>query len=73
MQNGTVVFEGSAPPEGALVEVQVSDEPIAPDTALPNEKKPNIWDKLLALKGLASNLSEGAAKNHDHYLYGTPK
>ena len=32
-----------------------------------------IWDKLQTLAGRAKGLPADAARNHDHYLYGTPK
>ena len=37
------------------------------------EGQQTVWSKLLDLAGSSSGLVPDLAKNHDHYLYGTPK
>jgi hypothetical protein len=66
VKGGVVVLEaGATLPEGAEVRV-------APVTVGEGEA-PTIWQKLRALAGSAPDLPPDAARNHDHYLYGTPK
>jgi hypothetical protein len=72
MHNSVVVFDGEMPPEGAAVQVQ----PLKPQdtTTIPGTVKPKtIWEELLDLQGQVPTLPQDAARNHDHYLYGTPK
>jgi hypothetical protein len=57
---------GAALEEGTVVEVQ-------PVPATPEPPGPTIWDKLLKLAGSVPDLPADAAREHDHYLYGTPK
>jgi hypothetical protein len=63
VENGVVVLDEPADlPEGANVEVSLgSDQP------------PTLWEMLMQYAGKAEGLPEDLAKNHDHYLYGTPK
>ena len=49
--------------EGAKVYVQVI-EPAAPH--------PTIWEKLLSIAGTVEG-PEDWARNHDHYVHGSPK
>ena len=65
VRNGVVVFEGDAKPSEGI-EVQVAEVSPAPSPA-------TIWEKLLELAGSVPDLPPDAARNHDHYLYGTPK
>jgi len=63
IQNGVVVFdEPVAVPEGTAVRVEV----IAPLRKTLAERFKNII-------GAGVDLPEDLAKNHDHYLHGTPK
>lgn len=66
VRQGVVVLEGGVKlDEGTTVEVH--PVPAAPDST------PTIWDKLMKLAGSVPGLPTDAARNHDHYLYGTPK
>jgi hypothetical protein len=65
VKGGVVVLEaGATLPEGSEVRV-------AP--VVSGEGHGTIVDKLRALAGSAPDLPPDAARNHDHYLYGTPK
>ena len=66
--NGLIVLEGNpALPEGAPVKVEVLPEAAA---QTPSE---TLGHKLLKHAGKAVGLPADASRNHDHYLYGTPK
>ena len=69
VRQGVVVLDGGVTlDEGTTVEVlpvPVGDGPTVTE--------PTIWDKLLKLAGSVPDLPADAARNHDHYLYGTPK
>ena len=72
VRNGVVVLDDPAVlPEGA--EVQVSVLMPAPELAADDETVPTLGQKLLKHAGKAFGLPSDAARNHDHYLYGTPK
>ena len=63
--NGVVVLDGGQQlPEGTRVEVIVREEP---------EKKASLRDRLLKLAGTVDDLPADMARNHDHYIHGTPK
>ncbi len=65
IKNGQIVLDAAAQlPEGAAVSVEVIEE---------GDRKPAIWDQLLAIAGTATGLPPDMAENHDHYLYGTRK
>jgi hypothetical protein len=65
VKDGVVVLEqGIALAEGTEVRVK----PLTPGTT-----SATVWDKLLSLAGSAKGLPRDAGKQHDHYLYGTPK
>jgi hypothetical protein len=65
VRNGVVVLKGRAKlPEGA--EVKVTVEPAGSDRA-------SLSRLLLKYAGKAKGLPRDLARNHDHYLYGTPK
>ncbi len=64
VKNGQITLDEPAPlPEGAEVQVEVVDN---------GEVRPTIWDKLLKLAGTVEG-PEDWARNHDHYIHGTPK
>ena len=69
VRDGVVVFAGDiVPPEGTRVRVQlVAGEP--PEQASPQ----TLGQRLMKFAGRARGLPPDAARNHDHYLYGTPK
>jgi len=56
--------EGVELPEGAEVRIEL---------VVPEAEQPAIWKKLLELAGTAEGLPPDMARNHNHYLYGTPK
>lgn len=67
IKNGVVVLEGpESPPEGAEVTVNVV-EPVV--TVKDAARKGRLRDFVGVIKDTPPDLS----KNHDHYLYGTPK
>src|SRR5262245_58938828 len=68
VQNGVIVLDGGAVlPDGTPVRV----EPVHGDSNPPADQ---AWqDELLKLAGTATGLPSDLARNHDHYLYGTPK
>lgn len=69
--NGTIVVDGDAKlPEGASVEINVKKpaEQSQPET----QAKPTLLS-LLKLAGIAKDLPEDFAAQHDHYIHGTPK
>ncbi len=69
VQNGVILVDDPVElPEGAAVrfEIAMESEP-APDSDL------TFGKRFSAVMGKAQSLSEDAAENHDHYLYGLPK
>ena len=65
VRNGTIVLEqGALLPEGARVKVFA--EPAE------TEAQPTLLS-LLKLAGIARDLPEDFATQHDHYIHGTPK
>jgi hypothetical protein len=72
VRNGVVVFDQPVVlPEGLEVCVEVPEKASTPT---PNEERaPNPGQTLLKYAGKAVGLPEDAARNHDHYLYGTAK
>ena len=65
--NGVIVLEVDANlPEGAGVKVELLEERI-PAAASP------LGELLLKYAGVIDDLPADMAKNHDHYLYGSPK
>ena len=71
IQNGVIVLDQDVPlPEGAAVEVQVI---VPPPEVSPESELPTLAESLKDFIGILEDLPEDAARNHDHYLYGTPK
>jgi hypothetical protein len=72
VKNGVVVLEpGTALPEGAEVRLEITasqERQVELD-----ENGRTLGQKLLRYAGKAVGLPPDAARNHDHYLYGTPK
>ena len=63
VKDGVIVLsEGQQLPEGTDVQVQPLPEGIL-----------RLRQTLLKFAGSAKGLPRDAARNHDHYLYGTPK
>jgi hypothetical protein len=75
VQNGIIILDGNVPlPEGAAVEVQIVLPKSVPPTASDSETEiPTLAERLKDFIGILEDLPEDAARNHDHYLYGTPK
>ena len=72
VKNGVVVLEpGATLPEGAEVRVEVAAGD-GEETVL-DEDGQTLGHRLLKFAGKAVGLPPDAARNHDHYLYGTPK
>jgi hypothetical protein len=53
-------------PDGTRVSIEIS----GPDVAVPSRTLAERYSKFM---GLADDLPEDMAKNHDHYLRGAPK
>ena len=67
--NGVVVLDnGAALPDGTIVRV----EPV-PEAQGAQPQPGSLAATLLEFAGTIDGLPEDLAKNHDHYLYGTPK
>lgn len=72
VKNGVVVLEpGIALPEGVPVRVEIAFAKGA-EAALDEDGR-TLGEKLLKYAGKAVGLPPDAARNHDHYLYGTPR
>lgn len=68
MKGGVVVLPpGVQLPEGAQVEVTMPTPPGAPQPDRP------VYDALAEFVGAFAGLPEDLARNHDHYLHGTPR
>jgi hypothetical protein len=71
VQNGLIVLDDKVLlPEGAEVQVQIIARPARP---APDANLPTLAETLQDFIGCLEDLPEDAARNHDHYLYGTPK
>lgn len=71
VKNGIIVLDsGARLPEGAEVRVDVMSNGEKPkESASPD----TVWDDLLNLAGTARDLPENFSRQHDHYIFGTPK
>lgn len=64
VRNGVVVLdEPTKLPEGAAVEVNLIEE----------DDGPTLLESLKPFIGVIKDMPPDMARNHDHYLYGTPK
>ncbi len=69
VENGVVVFdEAMSLPDGTLVRVE--PVAVAPGNTLPGK---TLAERFKNVIGAGVDLPEDVAKNHDHYLHGTPK
>ena len=69
VKNGSIVLDPPQQlPEGTRVDVVVR-EPPAGSTA----KQPTLAERLLKHAGTVAGLPSDLAKQHDHYIHGTPK
>jgi len=63
IQNGVVVFDKPVTvPDGTAVRVEVIEKPRRP-----------LAERFQSVIGAGVDLPPDMAKNHDHYLHGTPK
>ena len=70
IRGGQIVLEGNPQlPEGADVRVEL----VATSAPVESATLPSLGQKLMQFAGKAVGLPADAARNHDHYLYGTPK
>ena len=74
IENGKVVFDTPVPlPEGTAVRVEPAT-PESPSGQEPAEQAPRpLSERWRNFARHRVELPEDAARNHDHYLYGTPK
>lgn len=69
VKNGVVVLDGDASlPE----DVEVVIELVAAEH-VKTEQQPTLLERLKPFVGAAKGLPADLAKNHDHYIHGTPK
>lgn len=67
VRDGVVVFEAETPPLGEGTKVRV--EPVT-DEGL---STPTLADRLRPVIGVVKGLPRDFARQHDHYIHGTPK
>ncbi len=73
VKGGVVVVDGPAGlPEGAEVQIEVTSSSRSDGPVL-DENGQTLGQKLLKYAGKATGLPSDASRNHDLYLYGTPK
>ena len=76
---GVIVLEkGAALPEGVTVKVEMLEEqqaqaPLNGQAANEVKAASPLGELLMKYAGVADDLPADMARNHDHYLYGTPK
>lgn len=70
VHNGVIVVNSRHPlPEGTSVTIRVETV-----EAKEEQHKPiTLSDRLLKLAGTVDDLPPDMARNHDHYIHGTPK
>jgi hypothetical protein len=67
VRNGVIVPDSPQPlPEGAKVKIVLKSSVEGP-------LKPTLRERLLKLAGTVDDLPPDMARNHDHYIHGTPK
>lgn len=72
VQNGVVVLDGpDSLPEGAVVSVLLKSS--EPEEPLLDENGQTLGQKLAKYSGRLKGLPSDLARNHDHYIHGTPK
>lgn len=70
VKNGAVVLIDDATlPEGVAVNVELVQPPEVAD----DFDVPTLYERFKNIIGVVDDLPADMAKNHDHYLYGTPK
>jgi hypothetical protein len=77
IKNGVVEFEEPVPlPEGTEVNVGPADTLAEDRVAVFPEIEgeiPTLYEQFKDIIGIANDLPEDMAENHDHYIHGTPK
>jgi hypothetical protein len=72
VKNGVIVLEsGVRLREGTDVRVEPVDE--AQDIAAGSQEAHELRDGLLSFSGVVKEGPSDLARNHDHYLHGTPR
>lgn len=70
VKNGVIVLEGGVQlREGMDVRVEVPDEAGTPD----QQETEKLREGLLSFSGAVKEGPSDLARNHDHYLHGTPR
>ena len=73
VQNGVVVLDNGAKlEEGQPVSVRPLRKPPA-RVSTKRRHIPSLYERLKPIIGIAKGLPRDLARQHDHYLYGTPK
>ncbi len=69
-KKGVIVLEGGVQlREGMDVRVEVADEAVAPE----QQETEKLREGLLSFSGAVKEGPADLARNHDHYLHGTPR
>lgn len=67
VKDGVVVLEAGAElPDGVEVRVEQVSPPVV-------ERQESVGKRLLRHAGKVAGMPRDGARNHEHYLYGTPK
>ena len=73
VKNGVVVVQNARKlPEGTRVRVEVPEKSLKKGRST-RRGKTRLAKMLLKHAGKATGLPSDSARNHEHYLYGTPK
>jgi len=73
MHKGKVVFEGGIKPaDGVRLRVAVLKES-ANKVKRRGKRGTTLGERMMKFAGVVSDLPPDASRNHDHYLYGTPR
>jgi hypothetical protein len=71
VRKGVVVLEpGATLPEGADVTVTTVEQP---DTDQAAQGPQTLGERLMKYAGAVKGLPSDLARNHDHYIHGTPR
>jgi hypothetical protein len=71
VKNGVIVVDDNAElPEGASLRIEVISKS---ETDGSVQQAPTLYERLKPVIGAGKDLPADLSKNHDHYLYGTPK
>jgi hypothetical protein len=74
IKNGVVEFVQPVPlPEGAEVDVTPSETENGENLQGGEGEIPSLYEQLKDFCGIIKDLPSDFAKNHDHYIHGTPR